>query len=198
MDERDENISVINEPVVSYGKKYYTIEEYLELEEKAIEKSEYYKGEIFSIAGASMAHNEIFKNLYGDLAYQSKGKPSQPYGSHLRLYIPENTLFTYPDIAIYCKATNEDNSKNNPSVITEILSKLTMSYDMGVKFQLYRDIKTLKEYIMIDSEKIHVKRWYINGTGNWELQELKNSSDILDITTVNFSINLQDIYLNVL
>jgi Uma2 family endonuclease len=197
MEEREENISVANEPAVSYSKKYYTVEEYLELEEKALEKSEYYKGEIFAMAGASDAHNEIFKNLYGDLAYKSKGKPCQPYGSDKRLQIPENTLFTYPDIAIYCKKNDDDKTKNNPFVIIEILSKSTKNYDIGIKFQLYRDIKSLKEYIMIDSEGIHVMRYFLNTHQQWELQEFKNIADILPINTIDFSISLHDIYLNV-
>jgi Uma2 family endonuclease len=197
MEEKDENISGIHETAVSYGAKYFTPEEYLELEEKALEKSEYYQGEIFAMAGASDAHNEIFKNLYGDLAYQSKGKPCQPYGSDKRLQIPENTLFTYPDIAIYCKKDNDDNAKNNPSVIIEILSKSTKNYDMGIKFQLYRDIKSLKEYIMIDRERINVMSYFLNSNNQWELREFKNLADTLPIDTVNFNISLHDIYLNV-
>jgi Uma2 family endonuclease len=194
MEEREENISVANEAAVSYGKKYYTIEEYLELEEKALEKSEYYKGEIFAMAGASDAHNEIFKNLYGDLAYKSKGKTCQPFGSDLRLYIPENSLFTYPDISIYCKENINDISIGEPTVLIEILSPSTQNYDIGIKFNLYRDIKSLKEYIMIDSESIHVIHYHINNNGNWEMVEYKNIDDKLYINTIRYEISLKDIY----
>jgi Uma2 family endonuclease len=92
----------VREPVVIYGKKTLTVEEYLQYEKTADEKHEYYKGEIFAVAGASARHNIIFKNTFRDLATFLKNKPCQPYGSDLRIHIPENTLFTYPDISIIC------------------------------------------------------------------------------------------------
>src|SRR6266508_5703728 len=97
----------IREPIIAYGKKKFTIEEYLELERASTEKHEYYQGEIFAMAGASDNHNEIFSNVFGDLAYRLKGKSCKPYGSDMRTHIPENSLFSYPDISIFCKNIEE-------------------------------------------------------------------------------------------
>ncbi|MFI5186178.1 MAG: Uma2 family endonuclease [Chitinophagales bacterium] len=187
----------IREPLVAYGKKNFTIEEYLEMERSSIEKHEYYHGEIFAMSGASDKHNIIFKNLYGELAYGLKRKPCQPYGSDMRVHIPKNTLYTYPDISIFFNEITqevEDDNFTEPSVIIEILSPSTKSYDRGDKFKLYRDIPTLKEYILIDSESINVEAFRINEHNHWELEEYKKESDALSIQTVRLSLPLSEIY----
>jgi Uma2 family endonuclease len=152
--------SEVREPAIAYGKSKFTIEEYLEMERAAIEKSEYYQGEIFTMSGASPRHVVINRNLFGDLAYRSKGKSYRPSGSDMRVHIPENTLFTYPDISIFCGdiiyLDKEEDSALNPTAIIEILSPSTRRYDRGQKFKLYQQIPTLKEYILVDSRAAHI------------------------------------------
>src|ERR1700752_3083367 len=97
----------IREPIVAYGKKKFTIEEYLEFERSAPEKNEYYQGEIFAMSGSGIVHNVIFSNVFREVANGLRGKSSQPFGSDMRTHIPENTLFTYPDISIYCGEINQ-------------------------------------------------------------------------------------------
>ena len=82
----------VNEPAVDYHKQMYTIAEYLERENLSDEKHEYFQGEIFAMAGASNAHNEIFTNVFGNIFIKSKGKPCRPFGSDKRLQIPENSF----------------------------------------------------------------------------------------------------------
>ena len=151
----------INEPTVAYSKQKMSIQEYLEMENAADEKHEYYKGEIFAMSGAKMPHNRIASNLLIALGLKLKGKKCQPYGSDARIHIETNTLFTYPDISIICgeviTLNNDDYNVLNPIVIIEVLSKSTKNYDRGEKFKLYRDIVTLKEYILVDSESMHIE-----------------------------------------
>jgi len=151
----------INEPAVAYSKQKMSIQEYLEMENAADEKHEYYKGEIFAMSGAKMPHNRIASNLLIALGLKLKGKKCQPYGSDARIHIETNTLFTYPDISIICgeviTLNNDDYNVLNPIVIIEVLSKSTKNYDRGEKFKLYRDIVTLKEYILVDSESMHIE-----------------------------------------
>lgn len=92
----------LREPALAYGKKKWTEEEYLEMERAALDKHEYYLGEIFAMAGAGNRHNIIFRNIFAELGYKSKGKSCRPYGSDLRVHIPENSLYTYPDISFFC------------------------------------------------------------------------------------------------
>lgn len=188
----------VRDPIVVYNKEKLTVEEYLQFEKKSVQKHEYFKGEVFAMAGAGARHNVIFSNIFGELAYRLKGNPCRPYGSDLRIHIPENTLFTYPDISIVCgviipSETDEDTAIL-PTVLVEILSPAMKDYDRGGKFRLYRDIPTLKEYILIDSESINIEIFRMNSQEHWELEEHRSIDDTLVIPTVDLSLPLKEIY----
>jgi Uma2 family endonuclease len=188
----------VREPLIVYNKKKLTAEEYLEYEKDADQKHEYFMGEIFAMAGAGARHNVIFSNVFGYLAYQLKGKPCRPYGSDMRIHIPQNTLFTYPDISIICgelvSSDKDEDTATLPAVLIEILSRSTKNYDRGVKFKLYRDIPNLKEYILIDSESIGIEVFRVNEHGHWELEEYKSIHETLRVHTVEASMPLMEIY----
>lgn len=188
----------LKEPAHSYQKKFYSVQEYLALEKEAFEKHEYYKGEIFAMASASNLHNVVFKNIFGNLFISLKGKYCQPYGSDMRIHIPENSLFTYPDISIICGdflPSNEDeDSATQPTVIIEILSPSTKNYDRGVKFMLYRAIPALKDYILIDSESIHAEHFTINKEGLWQLKECNKPEEKIIIESLNIELLMKDVY----
>jgi Uma2 family endonuclease len=114
----------------------------------------------------------------------------------MRLHIPENTLFTYPDIAVYCgdaKMMDDDNALE-PSVIIEILSPSTKDYDRGGKFKLYRDIPSLREYILVDTESIGIEVFSVNQQKHWELEEFTSPDEVLHIPSLSVSIPLKEIY----
>jgi Uma2 family endonuclease len=187
----------VRDPVLVYNKSKLTVEEYLQFEKGSPDKHEYFRGEIFSMAGASAKHNVIFSNLFGELAYRLKGKPCRPYGSDLRIHIPENTLFTYPDISIICgeivPSKTDPDTAMQPTVLIEILSPATRNYDLGGKFELYREIPTLKEYY-VDSEAIGIVSHRINDQGIWGIQDYKSLESNLSMPAVNVSLSLKEVY----
>ncbi|WP_336516690.1 Uma2 family endonuclease [Pollutibacter soli] len=200
----------IREPIPVYGKNKVTAEEYLEWEKASTEKHEFYKGEVFpmgghgellAMSGAGKRHNRIFTNIFGELFSRLKGKPCQPFGPDLRVYIPENSLFTYPDISIICgdmiTSGVDENSVVQPTIIIEILSPSTRDYDQGEKFRLYRDIPTLKEYILVDASSVHIESFRINAAGLWELIEYKSLKDELSIGSIETALPVADIYFGV-
>lgn len=136
------------------AKNYYTIEECLTLEEKAEDKSEYYRGEIFAMTGATMNHNQIAGNLYTVLNQAYPDKECRVFISDMRLWVKEKELFTYPDLLVICDKPvfyqNRRDTIANPLIIVEVLSESTKNYDRGGKFEFYRTLSTLKEYILID------------------------------------------------
>lgn len=188
--------NIVNEPALQYD--FISPETYLELERAATEKSEYYRGEIFAMSGASLAHNKVFSNIFGDISYKLKGKKCQPYGSDLRIHIPKNTLYTYPDISIICGdpelADEHFDTATNPSVIIELLSKSTRNIYQPDKFTLCRSIESLQEYIVIDTRKVHVEKHIRNADNSWQLTDHKLLSDSFSIDTVQISLPLRDIY----
>jgi Uma2 family endonuclease len=177
---------------------YVSPEEYLSMERDSQEKHEYFKGEVFAMSGASNAHNDITYNINRIVAPFLHGKGCKLYGSDFRVHIPENTLYTYPDFTIVCGKTETTvsytDNLTNPIVIIEILSKSTKDYDRGSKFMLYRSIKTLKEYVLIDSTSISVEHFEKHDDKSWRLTEFKQLTDEFVITTINLSIQLKDLY----
>lgn len=188
----------LREPAIAYGKQKFSIEEYLAMEETAVEKHEYYRGEIFAMSGAKVPHNRIAGNVYAILHQRLKGSNCRPYHSDQRIHIESNTLFTYPDISVVCGEDITLNNDNwnilNPIVIFEILSPSTKNYDRGEKFMLYRDIPTLREYILVDSEHVHIEAFRLNVTHRWELEEYNSLEDQLPIKAINETIPVSEIY----
>jgi Uma2 family endonuclease len=188
------------DPAAVYKKRLLSIEDYLKAENASEQKHEYFQGEVFAMAGASPRHNKIFSNLFGRLATKLLGKPCQPYGSDTRVCIPNNTLFTYPDISIFCgniiPFEKDENTATEPVVIIEILSPGTKGYDRGNKFKLYREIFSLKEYILVDSESTCVEIFRLNSSRHWELEEYKSIDEEILIATLQFSISMKEIYNN--
>ena len=168
------------------------------MENAALEKHEYYKGEVFAMSGAKVPHIVIVKNLFIGLGVKLKGKKCQPYGSDMRIHIPSNILFTYPDISIVCgdviTLNGDEYNVLNPSVIIEVLSRSTKNYDRGEKFKLYRDIATLKEYVLVDSESVHIEVFRLNDSNHWELEEYDDPAASLSIRAINETLLIRDIY----
>jgi Uma2 family endonuclease len=188
----------VRDPVVVYNKTILTEQEYLDFEKTSDGKHEFFNGEIFAMSGASHRHNKIFSNIFIALGISLKGKPCQPYGSDLRVHVPQNSLYTYPDITIVCgdfiPSEKDTDTIVQPSVLIEILSPSTRNYDRGDKFKLYRDIPSLKEYILIDSESVSVEAFHLNANNHWELEELKKTKNSLRFHSLNISLSLDDIY----
>ncbi len=188
--------NLVNEPALQYN--YISAEEYLAMERIATEKHEYYQGEIFAMSGAFFKHNRVFSNLFGEIQSKLKGKNCVPYGSDLRIHVPKNSLYTYPDISIICDKADLTDDKfdtaTNPAVIIELLSKSTRNYDRFEKFSLYRDIASLKEYILVDTQKIHIESYVRNADNTWQLTDYNAITNSLIITAVNISISIADIY----
>lgn len=188
----------IREPLVVYGKQKITVEEYLQMEETSLEKHEYYRDEVFLMSGAKVPHNMISRNLLVSLTQKLKGKPYQPFGSDQRIHVEKNTLFTYPDISVVCGEIETLNGDNwnilNPTVLIEVLSPSTKNYDRGEKFMLYRDIPSLKEYILVDSKTIHIESFRLNAGNHWELEEYRSAGEVLQIPSINISLFISEIY----
>lgn len=182
--------------------KQYTVEEYLAFERESPEKHEYYRGEIFAMSGASLPHNRIQMNFIRKVGNFIEGKGCDVFGSDLRVHVPSSGLYTYPAAVIICGESKlldkEQDTLLNPSVIVEVLSKSTQSYDRGDKFNLYRAIPSLKEYILIASESIGVEHYTRQENNTWLLKEYKQLSDALHIKTIAFSLPLAELYSGVI
>jgi Uma2 family endonuclease len=142
--------------------KLMSVAEYFDFEDASVEKHEFYQGRIYPMAVQSMAggtprHSQVKVNLIGELRERLRGKPCKPYDSDLRISIVRNGLITYPDASVVCGKPEIDkqdrHAYTNPTVIFEVMSPSTEHYDRGSKFRLYKDLPSLREYVLVSQDE---------------------------------------------
>lgn len=173
-------------------------EEYLQRERTAVQKSEYFAGEVFLMAGASPNHNRIVANVSAELNLGLRGSRCEAFNSDQRLFVKQNGLYTYPDLMAVCGRIEFDlrdkDSITNPVLIVEVLSPSTANYDRGGKFELYRDISSFAEYVLIHQDKIHVAHHRRDAQNRWLMTEFKALEDELPFETVGLAVPLARVY----
>lgn len=182
----------------SLPKTLLTPEEYLHKDRQADFKSEFFRGEMFAMAGASAKHNLIVSNAIVTLGSQLKNRPCRVYPSDLRLQIQATGLFTYPDLSIVCGEPQFEYDQGdvliNPDVIVEVLSESTEAYDRGKKFEHYRQIPSLKQYVLIAQDRHSVEVFTRTGTDEWTLRAEQSASASVDLTSIECSLPLSEVY----
>lgn len=181
------------------AKKRYTPEEYLELEVRSERKHEYYRGDIFLMAGGSTAHSIIKVNLFGILRSVLLGKPCVLFDSDMRVKVAANGLYTYPDSSVACPPIEVENlhgaeTLTNPVILFEVLSPSTASYDRGGKFNLYKQLPSLEEYFLISQDAPMVERRFKNREGNWEVEAIDGLDGSIPVQSIEFALKLNDLY----
>jgi Uma2 family endonuclease len=181
-------------------KGFLTPEQYLEIERQAEYKSEYYDGEMFAKAGAPRLHSLIVANVIGELRQQLKDRPCETRPSDLRVQTPSG-LYTYPDVVVACGearflGTQED-TLLDPTLLVEVLSPSTEAYDRGRKFEHYRSIESLAEYLLVASDRIHADLFVKQPDGEWLLRDASRIEDKLELRSAGCSLALAEIYAKV-
>lgn len=181
---------------------YVSPEEYLEAERKAEYKHEYWNGDIRAMSGASFAHNQICANLLAELHPQLKGKSCTVVGSDQRVQVMSETTFVYPDLTVICGPREfQDKMKPdtllNPTLLVEVLSASTKSNDRGDKFFLYRQIPSLRQYLLLDSQSIHAELHTRDELGRWILTETSDRNTVLELDSIACHVPLTDVYAGV-
>jgi Uma2 family endonuclease len=176
----------------------YTPEEYLALERAAEDKSEYFNGEIFAMTGASRRHNLVAGNVFATLHAQLRKRPCEIYPSDMRVKVSPTGLYTYPDVVVVCGEPSFDDEQKdtllNPTVLVEVLSKSTMSYDRGEKFEHYRKLESLAEYLVIAQNKYHVEHYVRQPDNQWLLSETDDLQKTVHLLSIECELALADIY----
>ncbi len=175
-----------------------TPQEYLARERKAEYKSEFYRGEMFAMAGATWAHTLIKDNTAHFARIELDAGPCRIVTSDLRVLVDTTGLYTYPDIIVVCDEPRfEDkifDTLLNPRVLMEVLSKSSVNYDRGEKFKHYRQIPTLQEYVLIAQDEPLVERHVRQPNGDWLMTEFRGLERTLALASVPVKISLADIY----
>ncbi|WP_390624583.1 Uma2 family endonuclease [Anthocerotibacter panamensis] len=180
------------------AKKVYTPDEYLDLEVNSDARHEYINGEIVSMTGGTPEHNEITSILNAALRVSLKGQPYSIFVADQRLWIPDHTLYTYPDVMVVPRPLQRQQGRTdtitNPVMIAEVLSKSTKSYDRDEKFSAYRTIPTFQEYLLIDQYSIHVEQYFKTDPHKWIFTEYNDAASFISLSSISFEIRLVDLY----
>ena len=178
--------------------RYYSPEEYLELEVNSEIRHEYINGLIIPMTGGTPNHNQLALNFSGTLNYLLKRQPYQVFVTDQRLWIPDPKIHTYPDIMVVkIPLEYQEGRKDtlvNPVMIAEVLSKSTKSYDRDEKFSAYRTIPTLQEYILIDQYTMHVEQYSKTDKNKWIFSEFNDAEENLNLASIPCQISLADMY----
>ncbi|MET0754046.1 MAG: Uma2 family endonuclease [Pyrinomonadaceae bacterium] len=176
----------------------FTPEEYLEYERNSDEKHEYLEGEIFAMSGAKRNHNIIAWNIGDELKQKLKGRNCEAYPADTRVFVPETGLYTYPDLVVVCGEPKFQDSVSdtllNPVLLIEVFSDSTEGYDRGKKFQNYRAIESLQEYVLVAQDEARIEKYVKSGDGFWVLSDAVGIKAEIKFDSIDCIIALKEVY----
>jgi len=178
--------------------RVWSVEEYLASERVSEQRHEYLDGAIYAMAGASVAHNLIVGNTLAALHSQLRQRPCQVYPSDMRVKVKPAKLYTYPDLSVICGQPQLEDDRHdtllNPTLIVEVLSPSTGSYDRGKKFQYYRMLPSLREYLLIAQDAVHVEHYLRQTDFQWLLTDLNDLQASLSLPSIGCTLSILDVY----
>lgn len=181
----------------------FTVEEYFRREETAADKHEFRDGQIVMMAGGTRFHSLITTNVLVALGNRLNGKSCEVYDSNLRVRVPRRLRYVYPDITVVCGKFEPDpndpggGSVLNPKLIVEVLSPSTEGYDRGEKFDGYRQIESLEEYVLISQSSAHVQTFLRQKEGLWLFDASAGIEGTAKLKSLSLEIPLTEIYAGV-
>lgn len=170
-------------------------DDYLAGEAGSPVKHEYLAGEVFAMAGAGEAHVTVALNLATLLRDHVRGGPCRVYISDMKVRIEKADAFYYPDVFVTCDRTDSSENlfKRNPALIVEVLSDTTAAFDRGAKFAHYRQLDSLREYVLIEPERRSIDLFRRNANGTWVLHPITDGGQ-LELASLDFQCPLESVY----
>lgn len=177
---------------------YITPEEHERIELETGVKHEWYDGAVFAMAGARPAHNTISANILRELGVQLRGQPCEPWGSDQQVKIPSRRAVPYPDITVACPPFEYDVKHRmallNPRVLIEVLSPSTEKYDRDEKFDLYKLIASLQDYVLVASDRRRIQLFTRQQDGSWAQRVASADNECIEIASIGCRLCLDDVY----
>ena len=175
---------------------FFDAQAYLAWEAEQSTKHEYHDGEVFAMAGASDAHVTVAGNVYMALRNHLRGSPCSVFISDMKLRVEEDNAFFYPDVFVTCAESDrgQSHSKSAPVLVVEVLPPATSAYDRGAKFAAYRKLPTLREYALIDPERLSLDLFRREGDSKrWVLHPIEAGGHV-EWASVGLQVPLEALY----
>jgi Uma2 family endonuclease len=171
--------------------------EYLASERVAERKSEYIDGERIEMAGASIEHDRIVGDIFGEVRQALRPSSCEVFTADVRVQLTE-ARYVYPDLTVVYGeplfADAEVDTLTNPSVVFEILSASTENYDLGDKSRLYRQRDTLSSLVLVAQDRPWVEVWTRESAGGWLVREFTGLDAVADLPALKLTLPLTEIY----
>lgn len=174
-----------------------TAAEYLEWERQQTERHEFYNGEVFLRAGGSRKHSLIGTNT--SRAIGNVLSESEVHGSDMRVHIEAAGCYVYPDVLVVCPPIEgeADDVVSNPVLVVEVLSPSTEDLDRGTKFGYYRQIPSLKDYLVISQDQQRVEHHFRPEDELWSLRDVEGLEESLHLSSLDCDLPLSEVYAKV-
>ncbi len=192
-------LRITNPTPIALSAVHITPEEYLERERAATDaKHEYFAGEMFALAGGSVRHAQIITRIARLLGNQLEGKDCDVVTGDVRVRVNETGLYTYPDVVAWCnEPAFPDDARDtllNPTLLVEVTSPSTADYDRSRKFEHYRTIPTLQDYLVVAQGVMHVEHYTRQAENRWLLTDFRAPDDEIVLQGVPALLRLADLY----
>jgi len=179
-------------------KRYVSEQDYLAGERHSDLKHEYIGGAICALAGASRSHNLIVAAVLAKLYAQLEHRKCTAYPNDLRVKVARRSAYMYPDVTVVCgEEWFEDHHNDillNPTVIVEVLSPSTEAYDRGKKFEQYRQLPWLREYLLVAQDRRYVEQFGRQGQDQWLLTVHSGPEAEMKLASIECHLQLADVY----
>ena len=173
-------------------------QEYLALDRVADRRSEYHDGQMFLMSGASNEHNLIVGEVIRNIGNTLVNSPCNVYPSDMRIQIPGRRNYVYPDVSVVCAEPQFDDKRSeillNPNLIIEVLSPSTQHFDRGKKFDLYRSIPSVQEYVLVAQDEPRVAVYQRRANEEWAFTEAEGLKGKIRLYSVGCDLGLKEIY----
>jgi len=178
-------------------KHKWTVEEYLAMEAASDEKHEFIDGVVYTMERGSIKHIQLVGTTSAHLYLQLRDHPCEVLFTNMRLKISKTGNYTYPDIVVVCGKPEIERlygeSLLKPTVIIEVLSPSTENYDRNQKFQSYRTLESLQEYVLISQDSIRVEH-FVRHSDHWRVFDLTQSEENLTLASIGCTLSVREIY----
>jgi Uma2 family endonuclease len=153
---------------------------------------------MFAMAGARFAHNRVVANAIAQFTFGLRSRPCQVTSNDMRVRVSATDLYTYPDVVIVCGEPqfldDRQDTLLNPTLIVEVLSPSTEAYDRGRKFEHYRSIESLREYVLVSSDRMQVDQFTRQTGGQWLLTSASAPEETIALESIDCKFALADLY----
>ena len=183
--------------LVFKGDKKYSFAEYMAMEEKSVERHDFYHGELFAMAGATANHHQIAQNINAVLINRFKREGCFVSLEGVRLELTEENFYLYADVFLTCDERDKKNNlfKKFPSIIFEVISESTVLYDREVKLKYYKRIESLNYYVLVSQKEIGVEVYSrIDDSQIWKYQSFEAINEIVEFDRLGFTLAVAAIY----